>query len=198
MALIRCPDCGSEVSDAAPACPKCGRPIAPPTPVNVTVGAAPVQKPAKKTSGCAVVFLVAIVAFVIYAASRGDTDTAVKESTSSGAASTPAADPKPVFSTTAQQLADDYERNEVAADDAMKGHIIHVSGRIQAIDKDFTDDVIVNLRTSNEFMPARMQMIDEEKPAAARLSKGQNVEVECDRMARVVGSPSGRNCHFVR
>jgi zinc-ribbon domain len=27
MALIRCPDCGNEVSDQAPACPKCGKPI---------------------------------------------------------------------------------------------------------------------------------------------------------------------------
>lgn len=32
MALINCPDCGTEVSDAAPACPKCGRPIASPVP----------------------------------------------------------------------------------------------------------------------------------------------------------------------
>ena len=29
MALIKCPDCGKEVSDKAPACPNCGRPIAP-------------------------------------------------------------------------------------------------------------------------------------------------------------------------
>lgn len=28
MALIKCPDCGAEVSDQAPACPKCGAPIA--------------------------------------------------------------------------------------------------------------------------------------------------------------------------
>lgn len=28
MPLIRCPDCGTEMSDKAPACPKCGRPIA--------------------------------------------------------------------------------------------------------------------------------------------------------------------------
>lgn len=28
MALMRCSDCGNEVSDQAPACPKCGRPIA--------------------------------------------------------------------------------------------------------------------------------------------------------------------------
>jgi hypothetical protein len=28
MSLIKCPDCGREVSDAAPACPGCGRPAA--------------------------------------------------------------------------------------------------------------------------------------------------------------------------
>lgn len=29
MSLIKCPDCGKEVSDKAPVCPNCGRPIAP-------------------------------------------------------------------------------------------------------------------------------------------------------------------------
>jgi len=29
--LIQCPDCGKEVSDAAPACPNCGRPISVPS-----------------------------------------------------------------------------------------------------------------------------------------------------------------------
>ncbi|HYH78658.1 MAG TPA: zinc ribbon domain-containing protein, partial [Longimicrobium sp.] len=29
MPLITCPDCGREVSDAAPACPHCGRPFQP-------------------------------------------------------------------------------------------------------------------------------------------------------------------------
>ena len=28
MALISCPDCGTQVSDRAPTCPKCGAPIA--------------------------------------------------------------------------------------------------------------------------------------------------------------------------
>ena len=28
MALVKCPDYGSDVSTEAPACPKCGRPIA--------------------------------------------------------------------------------------------------------------------------------------------------------------------------
>ena len=27
MALIKCPECGTDVSDAAAACPKCGHPL---------------------------------------------------------------------------------------------------------------------------------------------------------------------------
>ncbi len=33
MALIKCPDCGRDVSDAAPACPNCGRPTSIPRPI---------------------------------------------------------------------------------------------------------------------------------------------------------------------
>ena len=28
MALVKCPDCGRDVSSAAPTCPNCGRPMA--------------------------------------------------------------------------------------------------------------------------------------------------------------------------
>ena len=45
MALIKCPDCQSDVSDLAPACPKCGRPIAAKsTPVAMTPEAT-IRKP---------------------------------------------------------------------------------------------------------------------------------------------------------
>lgn len=37
MPLIICPDCSSQVSDAAPACPKCGRPLRQAQPVAVYV-----------------------------------------------------------------------------------------------------------------------------------------------------------------
>lgn len=45
MALVKCPDCGKEHSDSAPACPNCGRPGKPAAPVQV------VEK--KKSIGCA-------------------------------------------------------------------------------------------------------------------------------------------------
>jgi hypothetical protein len=146
--------------------------------------------------------LVAIIALVIWVASGDD----AKKSRDLGAANAPAAQPdpapapasKPVFKITASKLFTDYDRNEVAADEAMKGKVIRVSGRIQSIDKDFMDDVIVNLATPNEFMPARMEMVKAEKSAAAGLNKGQAVEIECERMTRLVGSPSGRKCSFVQ
>ena len=40
MALVKCPDCGSEISDAAPNCLKCGRPLQVPIDIPVMPGPA--------------------------------------------------------------------------------------------------------------------------------------------------------------
>jgi len=37
MGLISCPECGAQVSSNAPTCPHCGNPIAPTSPLTVTV-----------------------------------------------------------------------------------------------------------------------------------------------------------------
>ena len=54
MALVACPDCSQQVSDAAPSCPHCGRPIA----------AIEVQQTAKKYKAwMAASFIVSILSF---------------------------------------------------------------------------------------------------------------------------------------
>lgn len=50
MALIKCPDCGIDVSDAAPACPKCGKPIAPLATSREGPGATVMDPTSKKTT----------------------------------------------------------------------------------------------------------------------------------------------------
>ncbi|WP_214275981.1 OB-fold protein, partial [Escherichia coli] len=92
----------------------------------------------------------------------------------------------------------EYEENEVATDEQLKGKLIAVRGIVQSIDKDFTDSIIIKFRTENEFMPARMEMQDSEKSTAAALKKGEQVTVICEKMSRIVGSPSGRNCVFAQ
>lgn len=74
MALIKCPDCHSEVSDAAPACLKCGRPMASaPTPSKritpssnpVTINSKEQTKPAKVVA--LVVLFIIVVSAINYA-----------------------------------------------------------------------------------------------------------------------------------
>ena len=57
MALIKCPDCGSDVSDLAPTCPKCGRPLAVQTVQQSAVAPPTKKKTSPLAKGCLVVLL---------------------------------------------------------------------------------------------------------------------------------------------
>ncbi|MRS20747.1 hypothetical protein GJV08_16400 [Enterobacteriaceae bacterium RIT692] len=124
--------------------------------------------------------------------------TQASQSTSAANASPAEATPpqKPVYQTTARKLFNDYDENEVAVDEQLKGKLVAVTGIVQSIDKDFTDSIVISLKTDNQFMPARMDMKDSEKATAMGLKKGKQVVIICERMSRVVGSPSGRKCVF--
>lgn len=103
---------------------------------------------------------------------------------------------KTVYQTTARKLFNDYDENEVAVDERLKGKIVAVTGIVQSIDKDFTDSIIISLKTDNQFMPARMDMKDSQKAKAMSLKKGKQVVIVCEKMSRLMGAPSGRNCTF--
>lgn len=115
----------------------------------------------------------------------------------SGAAPEAAA-PREVVSVNAADLFKEYEANEVAADERLKGKIVQVSGTVQAIDKDAFDKINVKLRTANEFMPMHLSMKDSEKAAAIVLKKGVKVLARCEKISRIIGSPIGSDCTFVK
>lgn len=55
MALVACPDCGTQVSDLAPACPRCARPVAAPLPQrpqHVIVRSKPEAQVTQLIGGC--------------------------------------------------------------------------------------------------------------------------------------------------
>ncbi|WP_144030654.1 OB-fold protein [Bradyrhizobium japonicum] len=102
--------------------------------------------------------------------------------------------PTEVVRVTAVDLFRQYDDNEVATDNRLKGKIIEVSGRVQSINKDFLDHVYVTLATPNQFMSASMHVPKSEEPKMAELRKGQAVALRCLKMKRWVGSPSGDDC----
>lgn len=89
-----------------------------------------------------------------------------------------------------------YDANEVATDEKLKGKLIAITGSIQSVDKDFSDDIIISIKTPNEFMPARLELKENQKEKAASLRKGQRVSVTCEKVTRLVGAPSGSDCYL--
>lgn len=102
-----------------------------------------------------------------------------------------------VYETTAEGLNSDYDRNEVATDLKIGNRVVQVTGRVQSIDKDFMDDIVVQLAAGNEFMPASMTMEKTETSKAAALSKGDHVTIRCEKMRRIMDSPAGSDCVLV-
>jgi len=106
--------------------------------------------------------------------------------------------PEKAESVSAMALWRAYQANEVAADDDFKGKLLEVTGEVAKIDKDFMDDIVVNLRSGNQFMATHAYVEDSEKSAAKHLSKGDTVTLRCTGGGMIIGSPVLRDCTFKR
>ena len=133
------------------------------------------------TLGAAVVFFIMIGHF---ASSGIGNSTSSTESTNAEIA----------INVTALQLWSDYQANEVAADAEYKDKALAVHGVLASIDKDFTDSVVLQLRTPNEFMPVHAALKDSETQKAAALSKGGKTTLLCRGGGMVIGSPVLSDC----
>lgn len=72
---------------------------------------------------------------------RAKTEKREAEERAKAAAQREADKRKPIANVTGIQLTSFYDENEVAADEALKGRFVHVTGKITDIKKDFMDDV---------------------------------------------------------
>ncbi len=178
MALIKCDECGADVSDKAVACPKCGNPIhvrgsIPPMPISSASVSAPTiptnsnASTRRKLGGGLAAFLIAVIAFMVYESQPTGTSSAPMADASNVATVSPppsgTAEPQPseqateattaipVIEISATQLYEEYKANEVLADTKYKGRWLYDSGVVNEIGKDITDDPYVNLFGENEY-----------------------------------------------
>lgn len=164
--LVACKGCGSQVSVAAKACPACGQ-------------------PAKRSIGVGKIILIAIVA-VIAIGAIGAAQKKEKQRQEVADPTTPPVD------VSARKLASDYEANEVSADKLYRNKVLRVSGVVDAIKKDFSDDPYVVLRTANEFMGVRASFEDD--AGLAGLVPGKAIVVRCIGNNVIIGSPMLKDC----
>lgn len=117
-------------------------------------------------------------------------------SSSSTGGSKPSQPAGPAISVTAKQLFEDYQKNEVSADDKYKGKLLKVSGTVHSIDKDAFDNMILRLATPNQFMSVAATMNVSEKAKLGQMAKGQAATVQCTGGGMVIKSPILKDCSF--
>ena len=111
---------------------------------------------------------VVLAAFLILAMGSTDTDTDTKKVQSQA----------PSYTLSANQLYNEYNSNEVAADAKYKGKVVIVTGAIQDIGKDIMDDAYIVIGGGGFLDGVQCTFTKGEQSSVARLSKGQQVRVK--------------------
>ena len=128
--------------------------------------------------------LVVFTVFGILAIGSTDTDEDTQEIKSQDASYTLSAD----------QLAREYENNEVAADAKYKGKIVIVSGTIQDIGKDVMDEPYIIIGGSGFLDGVQCFFTESEESSVAHLSKGQRVSVKGEVSGKIIGNVLVKKC----
>ena len=184
MALIKCSECGHEISTLATVCPGCGAPV-------------PLAKPLQPASNSFIGSLRMIAAFVIVAAIflyiaslfNNSNKAATTYPTSSGLAQANASFPNTEFSTTAFQVQIDYANNPVAADNHYKDHRFSISGLVSDLNTDSNDIATITLMDDLEA-----KLLNSENGKAATLSSLENVTLECTGDGNYLKIPMLKDC----
>jgi hypothetical protein len=215
MAIIACKECTREVSDKAACCPHCGVSI---------VGVAQ-RKPRRIRPWLYGTLIVGLLGwgalttlwlmgmspfpvprqFASVVGIRLSRGPAVKTAETTlehplVRTSQPVLDLQPtnsaVYRTSVEQLAQDYDANEVAIQSKIGDSPVRVSGIIAEITEDTSGHPIVTLHNGSGN-GADMLLADDQRSAAAQLSKEEAVEIQCNRMQRIAARLHGSGCVFV-
>jgi hypothetical protein len=95
---------------------------------------------------------------------------------------------------TATQLFNAYQNNEATAQGYFGDRKLLVSGTVDKVTLDFTDNAIVLLRTPNQFMSAQAALADDAQNEAGNYNPGDKAQMLCDGVSEVVATPMLKDC----
>jgi hypothetical protein len=96
----------------------------------------------------------------------------------------------------AEILRQAYKANEVNADNLYKGKLVEISGNVDSIGKDITDEAYVTFQTNESVAFDKVQCMfnKSEESILAQLKKGQAIKVQGTVSGVTIGSVIVRNC----
>ncbi|MBS7724717.1 hypothetical protein I0E51_07365 [Pseudomonas lalucatii] len=101
----------------------------------------------------------------------------------------------PMFEVSAQQLAQAYDRNTVAADHQFKAKRFKVTGVVESINTDLFGNPYVTLRGGvNQFMEPQFELDDAHATYAAGLQSGMRISLICTGHGDVAKTPISKGC----
>lgn len=95
---------------------------------------------------------------------------------------------------TASELFDAYDNNEAAAQQRFGNKLVEVTGVIDGVELDISDDPVIKLATSNQFMSASVYLTAETKSQAAYYQKGETRSFLCKEVSEVISIPQLKDC----
>lgn len=94
----------------------------------------------------------------------------------------------------AAQLSGAYSENEVAAQRWANAGPVEVTGTIEAIELDFMDEPVVQLRGHEMFATVSVYFGKADSNVASTLRKGQSLTVRCAEISEIMGFPQLNDC----
>lgn len=104
---------------------------------------------------------------------------------------------KPVPSSiSASELRDEYENNEVRADEMYKDHQVVITGIVDQIKTGLLNEVFLKLRSGTHTGGVDAYLNRGQNDKAAGLYKGETVTLTCMGSGMVLGNPMVQDCNF--
>lgn len=104
-----------------------------------------------------------------------------------------------VINITAERLRKDYKANQVSADSQYEDKLVELSGTVDTIGKDITDEAYITFETPEAYAFDKVQCMfkSAEEASLGTLKKGQTVVAQGTVSGVVISGPLVRNCKLI-
>lgn len=99
----------------------------------------------------------------------------------------------PYLPVTSAAYFNNYQANEVAADEMYKSRNLEVTGTVESINKDFADDIYISL-VAGEYETVKCDLSSDNTISPASLKKGQRITLKGRGAGMIIGIPIIENC----